>query len=72
MTAFDWSQAAQDAWEADQKPERRDLRADAAGAVADNATYLAIATPTNAQVAAQVRRLTQQNQRIIRRLIQLD
>jgi hypothetical protein len=72
LAAFDWSDAAQQQWEADQHPERRDLRADAQQALADNATFLAIASPSNAQNAAQVRRLTQQNQRIIRRLVQLD
>lgn len=70
--ALDLSDAAYDAWEADQHPERRDLRADAQQALADNATFLAIANPTNAQVAAQVRRLTQQMQRVIRRLTQID
>lgn len=38
----------------------------AKSALAANATYLAIGTPTNAQVAAQVRALTQQNNKIIR------
>jgi hypothetical protein len=70
--AFDWSDAAQSAWEADRKPERKDLRAAAAGAVADNDAFLALASPSNAQVLAQVRRLTQQNTRIIRRLSQID
>jgi hypothetical protein len=72
VDAFDWSDAAQAAWEADQFPERKDLRAAAAGAIADNDAFLAIASPSNAQVLAQVRRLTQQNNRIIRRLSQID
>lgn len=72
VDAFDWSDAAQTAWEADQHPERKDLRAAAAGAISDNDTFLAIANPNNSQVAAQVRRLTQQNTRIIRRLSQID
>lgn len=38
-------------------------------AVSSNASYLAIGTPTNAQVAAQVRALTQQNNKIIRVLL---
>ena len=38
-----------------------------AGAALDaNTAYLAIATPTNAQVAAQVKALTRQNNKIIR------
>ena len=37
-----------------------DLRAKALAALAVNNTYLAIATPTNAQVAAQVRVLTKE------------
>src|SRR4051812_44621266 len=61
VTAFDWSQAAQDAWEADQKPERKAVRSAAANATAANDTFLAISSPTNAQIAAQVRELTRQN-----------
>lgn len=72
VDAFDWSDAAQQAWEEDQRPERKAIRQAAAAAVTDNQTYLAIATPTAVQVAAQVRRLTQQNIAIIRRIIQID
>lgn len=45
------------------------LQSQAAGAIANNATYLAIGSPTNAQVVAQVRALTQQNNKIIRVLL---
>lgn len=38
----------------------------AQGALATNNTYLGLASPTNAQVAAQVKALTQQNNRLIR------
>ncbi len=38
-------------------------------ALASNKTYLAIASPTNAQVAAQVKALTQQNNAVIRLLL---
>lgn len=72
VDSFDWSQAAQDAWEEDQHPERKALRQAAVQAVADIDTYLAIANPTNAQVVAQVRRLSQYTRSIIRRLIQID
>lgn len=69
--AFDWSGAAHQQWLADREPEKRDLAAAAAQAIADNDTFLAIASPNAAQNAAQVRRLTQQNNRIIRRLIKI-
>lgn len=41
----------------------------AQGALTTNTTYLAIGSPSNAQVVAQVRALTQQNNRIIRLLL---
>ena len=45
----------------------RDTIEEQAGAALDaNTAYLAIATPTNAQVAAQVKALTRQNNKIIR------
>lgn len=69
--SFDWSDAAHQQWLAGREPEKRDLLAAAAQAVADNDVFLAIASPTNAQTLAQVRRLTQQNTRIIRRLIKI-
>jgi hypothetical protein len=52
--------------------QRKAIRQAAAGAVADNDAYLALANPNNAAVVAQVRRLTQQNNAIIRRLVQID
>lgn len=72
LAAFDWSQAAHDAWLEDQHPERKAIRQAAANAIAGNDTFLAIATPTNAQNAAQLRRVTEQINRIIPRLIQID
>lgn len=52
---------------------RRTVEDRAKAALTANATYLAIATPTNAQVAAQVRRLTQECTGLIRLLLnQLD
>lgn len=72
LASFDWSPSAHAAWEEDRHPERKTLREQAAGAIADNDTFLAIASPNNAQTLAQVRKLTQQNNRIIKRLIQLD
>lgn len=72
MAAFDASDALTIAWIEDQYPERKGLRVAAQGAIDDNNTFISIASPTSAQVAAQVKRLSQQNNRIIRRLIQLD
>src|SRR5688572_28071332 len=72
VAGFDWSQAAHDAWLEDQRPQRKAIRQAAAGAIADNDTYLALANPNNAQVVAQVRRLTIQNNHIIRRIVQID
>lgn len=49
------------------------LRQQASTALAGNQTYLGLASPTNAQVAAQVRALTQQVDGLIRLAIgQLD
>ena len=49
------------------------LRTQAQTALANNTTYVGIATPTNAQVVAQVQALTRQTNAIIRLLIgQLD
>lgn len=72
IDGFDTSDAAQAAWEDDQKPERKSLRQAAAGAIADIDTYLAIASPNNAQVVAQVRRLSLDTKAVIKRLIQVD
>lgn len=66
VLAFDWSQAAHDAWLEDRKPERKAVRQAAAQAVADIDAYLLIAdAATNVQVRAQVKLLSQ----IVRRLV---
>lgn len=49
-----------------------DLHAKARSALAGNATYLALAAPTNAQNAAQIKALTRQNNAIIRLLVAAD
>jgi hypothetical protein len=72
IDAFDWSDAAQAAREAEGKPERTGLRAQAAQAIEDLDAFLALTNPTNAQTLAIVRKLCQQNKRIIARLIQVD
>lgn len=41
----------------------------AVAALADNRTFLAIASPTNAQVVAQVKALTRQNSAVIRLIL---
>ena len=56
-----------------QGTNRTTIEQQAANALAGNRTFLALASPTNAQNAAQVKALTQQNNRIIRLLLnQLD
>lgn len=46
------------------------LRAKGIGAITANSTYLAIGSPSNAQVLAQVRSLTQQTNALIRLFLQ--
>lgn len=48
------------------------FRAEATTAIADNQTFLNIASPTNAQNAAQIKALTRQMNRVIRLLLRLD
>lgn len=75
ITAFDWTDAAQAAWEDDQKPERKSLRSAAAKALADNAAYLALTPAQRAATPNQVAQtdaLTRQVSALIRRLVQLD
>ena len=71
ITSFDMSDAAHETWLANRNPDRKALADATQQALADNATFLAIGTPTNAQVLAQVRALTRQSNQLIRRLIQL-
>lgn len=72
LAAFDWSPIAHAEWLEDQHPERKTLRQAAAQAVADIDAYLALANPTNAQVVAHVRRLSQITRAVVRRLAQID
>lgn len=72
LATFDVSPAAQTAWEEDQHPERKAIRAAAAQALAGNAAYLALSAPTAAQVRQQTDALTRQVSAVIRRLVQID
>ena len=72
IDAFDSSQAAEDAWRENQNSDRKAMRQAAVAAQATNATFIALGAPTNAQIIAQVKALSQQNSAIIRRLIQID
>src|SRR3569623_781582 len=67
LAAIDWSVASDQAWEDAKSPEKKDLSDQAQAALDANQAYLALASPTNAQV----RRLTQQSSRIIRRVVQI-
>lgn len=71
VAGFDFSEAADEAWIESQHVERKTLREQAAAAIDANDTFLSIVNPTNAQTLAQVKRLTQQNIRIIRCLREL-
>jgi hypothetical protein len=60
-------QAAVDAHVAiDEQANATTLRSRADAALANNATFLAIASPTNAQTLAQVKALTRQNNALLR------
>lgn len=72
VAAFDSSDAAEQARQDAKQPEKTTLRNRAAEAVSDNNTFMALVSPTNAQTLAQVKRLTEQNTAIIRRLVQLS
>ena len=51
---------------------RTDLHARARQALVDNAAFLAVASPTNAQTLAQVRKLTRQTNALIRMVLAVD
>lgn len=71
IAGFNPSDAAHLIWLANRNPDRKALADAAQQALADNATFLALGSATNAQVLAQVRALTRQNNQLIRRLVQL-
>lgn len=72
VAGFDLSDTAEQARQDALQPERATIRDLAASAVQANNTFLALTNPSNAQVIAQVRRLTQQSSAVIRRLVQLS
>lgn len=72
IAAFDDSDVAQAAWEEDRQPERKTLRQQAANAVADIDAFLALPTPTAAQVRDQVQDICRYLRGVIRRLVQID
>jgi hypothetical protein len=68
VSSFDWSDAADQTFKDAQQPDFSTMRDQAQAAFDGNTAYLAIGAPTNAQVVAQVRALTQQNQKVIKAL----
>jgi hypothetical protein len=72
LVLFDWSHAAQQAWEEDQQPARRNLHRAATNAIDKNKDYLDITNPTIAQMRQQLDNITKQNNAIIERVIQLE
>lgn len=63
---------AVEATKAGRETVRGDLHGRARQALVDNASFLAVASPTNAQTLAQVRRLTRQHNAIIRLLAAVE
>lgn len=68
---FDWSDATTRVWLEGKNPEKRDLKAAAANAIQANQAFLELESPTNAEALQQIRRLTNQVNRIIQRLVQI-
>lgn len=66
IAAFDFSDAANAAFIQGLEPDLQTLRQQAVQAVADINTFLAIASPTNAQVVAEVRAIDQRLRAIIK------
>ena len=72
VAGFDWSPAAQAAWERAQEPDLRDLLDQATDAIAAIDAYLPGAdTATNAQVRAEVKAIDRRQKQIIRVLRRL-
>jgi hypothetical protein len=71
IAGFDWSAAADAAYRDAQEPDLATLRDQATQAVADISTFLAIASPSNAQLAAEVKAIDQRQRAIIKALARL-
>jgi xanthine dehydrogenase iron-sulfur cluster and FAD-binding subunit A len=68
LNAFVWSDATIQAYKDSLSPDLATLRDQAQNASDNNAAYLAITSPTQAQAVAQVKVLTQQMQQVIKAL----
>lgn len=66
VASFDYSQEADAAWQAAKVQNKTGLIQAATNAITNNDTYVALTSPSNAQVAAQVKALTQQVTRLIK------
>lgn len=70
MPAFEpWEVEANQQWQAEQEAKRAVFLAKAQTALATNSTFLALASPTNAQTLAQVKALTRETNALIRLLL---
>lgn len=72
IDAFDDSDAAQVAWEEDKAPERKTLRQRVTPAIADLEAFLAIPTPSAAQVREQTQDICRYLIVVLKRLVQID
>lgn len=66
LNNFDFSESLNEPWLESRLTDRKELLDDADVAIEANQTFLALPSPNNAQTLAQVKRLTQQNIRIIK------
>lgn len=71
ISTFDWSDAATQTYQDAQEPDLVNLRNQATTALSAIQTYLAIPSPTQAQVVAEVRAIDQRQQQIIKALARL-
>ena len=72
IVAFDWSDAGEQAYLDSLDPNRVAIVQAATQAIADNQTFLGLGSPTNSQGVAQVQALTQQMNKVIKRLIEIS
>ena len=72
LDEYDWTDDAEKIWQDAQNPDLSTLRNATDQAVADINTYLALPSPTNAQVVAMVSRLCVNVRAITKRLVQIQ